>query len=373
MKNPTAGQCSDTNLRVLASPAAVCGTSIYCAATNSVTTNTTWEGPLAGQLFFEGGINLSAALRAVGVNQLPCFSAFLEETRSSQSTTAVLKDFILGGFPVCGLSITKACGTSSVDSSGTFINYPVSGMVTNTGVGTLYNVTVFDTVGSSATAKQISVSPSTLGPGAQGTWSDTSTSTSSSLSDSAVAKGATSSASGAPLDVTSGNTAGATCTNKPITTLSVTKGCTTSLAAPNPTTGFGSVAITVSFSGKVCNTGVSQVTGVGLTDYPHSSDPNSTGTVIASNLTLAPAGTAGGTDCASFAGSYNPTLYDSAVGGGTGPGRYLFNDLLTITSATATVGTLQKVSGQPDPRENGTYGFTTASCPLCFGAGQCTP
>lgn len=158
-------------------------------------------GPLAPQLFFEGGIDLTYVLSSVGVTQLPCFASFLEETRSSQSITAVLKDFVAAGFPVCGLSISKACGTSSVDPSGTFINYPTSGIVTNTGVGTLYNVTVFDTIGSSTTANQILVVNNTTGSapngshnlaaGDTGTWSDSSTSTSGTQSDSAIAKGAT--------------------------------------------------------------------------------------------------------------------------------------------------------------------------------------
>src|SRR6202030_362640 len=152
VKNPTAGQCADTNLRVLAIPNTSCGTSIYCGVTNAATTNTSWEGSIASPLFFEGGVDLTAAFKAVGVNQLPCFASFLEETRSSQSTTAVLKDFLAGGFPVCGLSITKACGIPSVVQGGTEVNYPVNGVVTNTGVGTLYNVSVFDTPTSPAGA-----------------------------------------------------------------------------------------------------------------------------------------------------------------------------------------------------------------------------
>jgi len=50
--------------------------------------------------FFEGGINITAVLPGV-----QCFSAFLAETRSSQTTSAQLKDFAMGNFDTCRASI----------------------------------------------------------------------------------------------------------------------------------------------------------------------------------------------------------------------------------------------------------------------------
>jgi hypothetical protein len=50
--------------------------------------------------FYEGGLNLNT----LGL-QNECFSSFLAETRSSQSVTATLKDFVLGGFQQCGASM----------------------------------------------------------------------------------------------------------------------------------------------------------------------------------------------------------------------------------------------------------------------------
>lgn len=47
--------------------------------------------------FYEGGINIGALLP--GGN--PCFASFLAETRSSQSPSAVLKDFVLHSFEPC--------------------------------------------------------------------------------------------------------------------------------------------------------------------------------------------------------------------------------------------------------------------------------
>jgi hypothetical protein len=60
--------------------------------------------------FYEGGVNLTAS----GVGN-ECFTSFLAETRSSQSTDAVLKDFLAGQFPVCAASITTGPKLSNGD------------------------------------------------------------------------------------------------------------------------------------------------------------------------------------------------------------------------------------------------------------------
>lgn len=60
--------------------------------------------------FYEGGINLG--LLFPGTN--PCFASFLAETRSSSSPTAVLKDFVGGGFEPCTPSTTMAATTPTV-------------------------------------------------------------------------------------------------------------------------------------------------------------------------------------------------------------------------------------------------------------------
>jgi hypothetical protein len=402
VKNPTPGQCADTNLLLIAAPTNVCGSSIYCAITNTQTVTASWAttangytvpqvsggGQLVSPLFFEGGMDISATLSSIGITSLPCFSSFLIETRSSQSTSAVLKDFLAGSFQICGLSVTKSCGIPLATTDGTAINYPVSGTVTNTGIGTLYNVTVFDTPTSPAGAtRTLTVSPSTLAPGASGAWSDTSTTAGASASDSAMAQGgATSSivpngSAGVPGVVTSSNTATATCTSSFDTPLSVTKTCgipagTNNVppAVPGVTlTGGTSVGILVNYSGTVCNNGVSAVTGVVLTDTPNQGPA---GTINIGSL--GPAGSS--TQCASYSGSYVPTNLDGIVSGGTGPGRYTWGDLITITGAKATIGSLCKI-GDPAPCPQytsaptgtvGTYGFGTANCPLCQGSGECT-
>jgi hypothetical protein len=81
-----------------------------CAATNGIIVPsldpaftpksgaTTGNYPVVG--FFEGGVDLTA----LGLGG-ECFSSFMVETRSSQSITAVLKDFTLGKFENCVASI----------------------------------------------------------------------------------------------------------------------------------------------------------------------------------------------------------------------------------------------------------------------------
>ena len=394
VKNPGPGQCSDTNLRVVAVPAANCGSSIYCAQTNASTTSTTWAGNLASPLFFEGGVDLSAALKAVGVTQIPCFSSFLEETRSSQSTTAVLKDFISGGFPVCGLSITKGCDTAVAAQGGTEVKYPVKGVVTNTGVGSLFNVTVFDTPtspsGATISTLVLNNTPgspnngtSTLGPGETGTWSASSVSTSATQSDSAIAQGGLNSGVVPNGDTTQTNTvassaAMANCSSSFNTTLSINKSCGIPGATPAVpgvvlSVSGGAVGVHVNFSGSVCNLGPSQVTGVSLTDTPGSGP---TGTISIGTLKACTSFDISGNctegdqlNCSAYSGSYVPTNIDTVVGGGTGPGRYLWNDSVTITAATATIGNLPKLTSGPFA---GTFGGASASCPICQGSGECT-
>ncbi|OLC17131.1 MAG: hypothetical protein AUH29_03195 [Candidatus Rokubacteria bacterium 13_1_40CM_69_27] len=86
------------------------GPDTICAATNAGTTPSldpnykdkanTPAGTYPPVAFFEGGLNLSA-FNLGG----ECFASFLMETRSSQSITAVLKDFVGGAFQPCQAGI----------------------------------------------------------------------------------------------------------------------------------------------------------------------------------------------------------------------------------------------------------------------------
>src|SRR5262249_30282179 len=73
------------------------------------------NGALNGE-FYEGGINLST-LGLAG----ECFSSVASETRSSTSTTATLKDFVLGQFAPCGASMTTTPSSTGTVTPGTSV------------------------------------------------------------------------------------------------------------------------------------------------------------------------------------------------------------------------------------------------------------
>src|SRR5439155_6360856 len=66
--------------------------------------NKSGESQPAHGEFLEEGVDLTA-LGLTG-----CFSAFLAETRSSQSPTATLSDFVVGNFPLCSIAAPQFAG-----------------------------------------------------------------------------------------------------------------------------------------------------------------------------------------------------------------------------------------------------------------------
>ena len=113
-----------------------------CATVNAGITDAPWpfldksgSSDFAAGEFYEGGVNLDTIFGG----DAPCFSGFLAETRSSQSTTAQLKDFALGNFNTCQPpTITTQRSSASVDFGGTVTDTatlsgndgPASGTVT---------------------------------------------------------------------------------------------------------------------------------------------------------------------------------------------------------------------------------------------------
>jgi len=109
------------NLQLLASSgAANCATAAatdqFCGLVNANTITMPWaftdksgtpnNQALNGE-FYEGGVNLST----LGLSG-ECFSSVASETRSSTSTTATLKDFVLGGFAPCVPGMTTQASAS---------------------------------------------------------------------------------------------------------------------------------------------------------------------------------------------------------------------------------------------------------------------
>jgi hypothetical protein len=366
---PTAGQCADSNLLLLAVQASTvaCTNSPYCATTNALTTNSLWQGPIASPLFFQGGINLSYAVNGFDGGALPCFSSFLEETRSSQSTSAVLKDFLLGGFPVCSLTITKQCDTANppvLVNNGTQVLYSWKGVVHNTGVGTLSGIVIDDnlptgTLTHPTLLDSATNSPTTtLAPGATGTYTATATVASLTAKNTASAKGFFGTSE---IDAPA---ASDTCTAPISGSVGVVKHC----VAPGPglsCSGSGCV-VQVPVKATVCNLGKVRLTNITLVDNPAA---NLTPSSIS---TLDPAGTVDAnnhpTDCANVTGSYQPTAFDAASNGLT-DGRFTFSDLISVTAATPALGGPIPPAGGLCP--TGALACAPVSCPLC-SAGECT-
>ncbi|HEV2215873.1 MAG TPA: hypothetical protein VGR64_11325, partial [Terracidiphilus sp.] len=379
VKNPVPGSCADVNLRLRASESSttVCGSSPDCAITNPVATDTTWEGQLASPLFFQGGVNLNSILQSAS---LPCFSSFLEETRSSQSTTAVLKDFLLGQFKVCGMSITKACdvgatGYGNVVGGGTQIHYIWKGTVTNTGIGTISGAQLTDYLPSATTGAgqtttgtnetlytdtTYAIPIAELGPGVTGYYQvaeDVSALSATNNSSASATIG------GGTIDATTSTgskVASAVCSQSVSSSISVTKSCGNPLAVP-PAPGTQLICsasgcvVQTNFNAQVCNLGSVKLTNVTLSDDPAS---NLSTTSIPA---LSPTGTAG--DCATVTGYYTPT---SATGDGLTNGRYSFTDTIYVTGATASLGSNPPPAGSTlCPGGPSDLACSQATCKLC--------
>ena len=134
--NKPTSACGDANLRIQGtSNAARCGgtpNDSFCGIVNPTNgTVVPWSGDyidksgnhsyLNGE-FYESGINLSA----FGLGG-ECFSSMVAESRSSTSTTAVLKDFVVGAFGKCESSLE----TTAKDAGGGTI--PTGGLSIGTG------------------------------------------------------------------------------------------------------------------------------------------------------------------------------------------------------------------------------------------------
>lgn len=141
--NPAQADVAKNLKLILAGVVCTGGDGLACATTNLTDTNSPWEyTPKSGtpgifpyESFFEGGINLTQILGST-----PCFSSFMAESRSSERFTATLKDFVLRDFPVCGISVSKACNVVRLadqknDLTDKFFVVDFNGVVTNTNAG----------------------------------------------------------------------------------------------------------------------------------------------------------------------------------------------------------------------------------------------
>lgn len=198
--------------------------------------------------FFEGGINVTELLGG----EVPCFSSFLAETRSSRSETAQLKDFVLGDFNLCSIAVTKACTAALDGGDSILVNF--NGEVTNDGGLTLHDVTVSDNMGTPGddTDDVVVFGPADLLPGETQPYNGSYSTTDVSPTDIVTAEGHRANA-------TVSAEAEASCAPDIEPDLAVTKQCTAELNS-------GGDGIVVSFTGEVSNTGNVDLEGVQVVD-----------------------------------------------------------------------------------------------------------
>jgi hypothetical protein len=182
------GDCGDANLRQLAtSTNAKCSSAAahdpFCGQVNGGTITLPWSftdksgtannSALNGE-FYEGGVNLTK----LGLADR-CFASVASETRSSTSTTATLKDFVLGGFGKCGSSVTTQESTGGTVSIGNgSVSVTDQATVDVTGIATWTGSVTFKLTGPKGTALETTAtigSDKTVDQGAPTATSDAAT------------------------------------------------------------------------------------------------------------------------------------------------------------------------------------------------------
>jgi len=381
VKSPAPGQCAETNLRLL-------GSSNTSAITNSSPiSDETWSYlakfgggtntiPVGG--FFEGGADLTALFAASGAGDVPCFSSFMLETRSSQEPSAVLKDFVLGGFPECHISLTKGCQCTAFHADGSGFDYSFSGTVTNDGGGTVFNVTVTDQ-GNTYSCGTLNAGQSKNFPSADCTGPNPGTfnATTFPATNQASATAMTDPSGGTTLTATtnlvscSAQSPAGACT--PSAALTLDKTCVTALQVLGT-----NIVVRVDYTGQVHNRGNVNINSVQVTE-----DDNADGSLdrTFSVGTLTPSGTAGADKCYTNNAATCPALvpvpafnqdpvpgtasYFPSTGTPVNPGRVQFSDTVRATGTDAF--------GNPVASHPAGLGVT-ANCLICpFGACPTTP
>lgn len=323
--------------------------------------------------FLEVGLDLTTIFPNV-----PCFTTFFAETRSSTSITSTLSDFTTPvSFPLCAIAVAKKCnGKGSISSDGSSVAYTGalgSGWtvtVTNKGTGNLYNPTVVDTLpdGNKVTVPVSSSCGTTAnclaGKASATLQVDFTVNCSGGTCTGAESGGGT---VANPLNVTNTaddfaftgpNSTGIKITPKPdvaasdfcqatfASALTVTKHCDATHGGPVLVSNGTNVIVDVPFTATVCNTsgaGAEAINNITVTDNP------SPAHLTIDKTSLAPGA------CANVTGDYFPTSTDS--GDGLVAGRYFFKDTLDAKGTGAIGG---------DKVEN----VGSVSCPIC-PSGEC--
>lgn len=326
-----------------------------CATSNQNDTPSPWpytpKQGVAGTFpiasFFEGGLNLTALLLDAGITDLPCFTSYMAETRSSSSVDATLKDFVAGTFDICGVTVTKVCNLKGdgVSDDFTMFEYELSGTATSK-FGTLYDGEVIEDLnmnGQIDAGEPVIATLASISSGAGTAWGpvDLITSTNG-PSDKVIVRAATQ--PGGAKTVISDVSNLATCPTVTKTpNISVTKECRACLAIDS-----SMVKVTVLATGQVCNTSDVPLINVTVTDDLGTAD---TADDVTHNIgSLSPAGAADNSDCATYnTGPYYPASVNSED-----PEQAVFQDHVSAAGTTTLFG---DVSAGP----------VQATCELCVG------
>jgi hypothetical protein len=337
---------------------------IACAVTNKAATPAPWSYTFKGSAppntfpqgtFFEGGVNLTQLL---GGSE--CFSNFLVMTRTSASTTAQLKDFVLGPFKNCSIAVSKTCNvtrlTTASDNTSLLYSVDYSGTVTNTSDGSLpigTIITVRDDVGTPdpATSDDQSQSFTLAAPLAK---NGTQAFTGSFFSNDNPPHNtvyATAAFSGNSL------TANFSIDCSPLSlspALSVTKVCGTPAGAPGVelVLSGGKLVTQVNVSGTVCNTSTTAGLNLSVTvadDAVGIANPPDPTQLFNGTLVQGAVGTPG--RCADYTYSYQPTAGD----GNTTPASVaMFSDTVTAMGSSPALPAAQQPTAT-----------ATAHCAVC--------
>jgi hypothetical protein len=321
--------------------------------------------------FFEVGINISDVFAQAGAGAVPCFSSFMAETRSSSSVSAVLKDFALGSFPVCGVKVSKQCKSPTL-AGNDMVRYTIEGKVDNTGFGTLSNVSLSDNPTEEAAFQRFACDASGLPTGSalggfgtgvsiaplQSACYRTTFLTATNGQDDVV----TVTANAGSATVTASQ--GADCQNLNLSpSIDVSKTCTTMLAQEN-----NKLVVKVNIEGSVCNisTDGTPLSNVSLTDTDVGALTlldNSPSGPASANANLAAA------QCKFFKSSYFPATAENRIALNSStlvPGLARFTDIVT---ATATAPLQAQVT--PDTAEAACTLCPTCVPDVCTVAGGC--
>jgi|SRR5579863_32068 len=372
----TLPNCAATNLQEVFFATQICSTNFACAMTNGSSTTVTWSylaktsGSTANIIppgaLFEGGVDLTYIFGILG-KSVPCLSSFLFDTRSSQSPSAVLKDFVGGSFQLCAISASAACaGSPTYTVSPTNIHYTINGSVKNEASGNLFGLQVATTSVPAGATNVVVTQPVTPANGLAGEQTASFSVAFDYPNEGAISVSGNACAAafaGGPCTVVnkpdgtaatwSAGLGSGTCSITTNTSLTLTKSC-----AVNLVPGLSGVVLQLADTITVCNTDAKDsVKGINLTNTVSNVSPSSNSI---------PVGTLTAGQCQTYTPTYTPTACVNSVlnGANADPGRCEFQDTVSIAAPLPTDEFGNPVS-TPLP------GPQTAQCHVCPN-GVCT-